>query len=301
MKKVGHIMMNSFLFCFKEAFISIYRNRWLSIAAIGTVCVSLVILGISILMVYNANDLTERLESQLEIQVYIDDGVSEEATVALGEVLGKMKGVSSADFVSKEDGLENFRKKLGDNKAFVEGLDGDNPLPDAYMIKALQAENVPELASKMEKLEGVGTVTYGQGTVEKLLVVIHWMRIIGAGLIIALGIGALLLITTTIRLSVFARRREINIMKYLGSTNWFVRFPFLLEGMVLGFLGAVLGAIVVYLAYLSLAGNLNEVLPFAVLVTSWTILRNVLLSLLLIGLFIGATAGWFSVKRYLQV
>ncbi len=303
MKKAGHIAMSlsSIEYYWREAFISMYRNRWLSLAAIGTVCISLVIFGMSILLVLNANLFMQNLESQLEIQVYLKNDMTEEQVSAMADVLKKIEGVSSVSFISKEEGLEDFKQKLGDNQAFVEGLDGENPLPDTYLVKAEDARNVPGLAKEMQKLDHVDTVTYGQGTVEKLLIIIKWIRVVGAGLIIILAIAAMLLITTTIRLSVFARRREINIMKYLGSTNWFVRCPFLLEGMLLGLVGAIVGAAIVYGGYISFAGNLNGVLPFEILLTDRVILRNIVFGLMGVGLFIGALAGGFSVKKYLRV
>ncbi|GBF35549.1 cell division protein FtsX [Desulfocucumis palustris] len=293
--------LNTLGYYWREAFLSIFRNGWLSLASVGTVTISLLILGISVLLVMNAQAFTKSLESGVEIRVFLENGATREEIRDMEKELKKTPGVATVEFVSRDEALEEMRENLGDRKDILEGLEEDNPLPDAFKIKAEKANDVPALASQMEKLEKVDQVNYGRGIVEKLLAVIKWVRLAGGGLMVILGVAALLLISTTIRLSLFARRREIGIMKFLGATNWFVRFPFLLEGMILGFVGAAIASSVVYLGYVSLVNRLDEVLPFVTLVTDRQILLTVTGGLMGIGIVVGALGSAFSVRKYIQV
>jgi cell division transport system permease protein len=147
----------------------------------------------------------------------------------------------------------------------------------------------------------VDQVRYGQGVVEKLMALSRWVRTAGLITMALLGAAAVFLIATTIRLSVFARRREIEIMKFLGATNWFVRFPFLLEGMILGLCGSLLASLVIYFGYLSLVGNLQLSLPFMELITDRRVIEPVLEGILLLGLLIGALGSMISMRRFLKV
>ncbi len=293
--------LNTLGYYWREAFLSIFRNGWLSLASVGTVTISLLILGISVLLVMNAQAFTKSLESGVEIRVFLENGTTREDIREMERELKKTPGVATVEFVSREEALEEMRENLGDRKDILEGLEEDNPLPDAFRIKAERADDVPALASGMEKLEKVDQVNYGRGMVEKLLAVIKWVRLAGGGLIVILGVAALLLISTTIRLSLFARRREIGIMKFLGATNWFVRFPFLLEGMLLGFVGAAIASSLVYLGYVSLVNRLDEVLPFVTLVTDRQILLYVIGGLMGIGIVVGALGSAFSIRKYIKV
>jgi len=139
------------------------------------------------------------------------------------------------------------------------------------------------------------------GVVEKILTLSRWLRAAGAAVIILLGMAAVFLIATTIRLSVFARRKEIGIMKFLGATNWFVRLPFLLEGMILGLVGSLVAAAVVYFGYFSLIGNINVSLPFFQPVTDRALVMYLMEGILLLGLFIGAAGSLLSIRRFLKV
>lgn len=303
MRKAGYTAMslNTLAYYWREAFSSIYRNTWLSLASVGTVAISLLILGISVLLVLNAGEFTRSLESGLEIRVFLKSDLDKDKIRDMEKEIKKMSGVSTADFISREEALEEMKKNLGDRKDLLEGLEEDNPLPDAFRVKAQQAGDVPDLAAGLEALEGVEQVNYGRGVVEKLLAVIKWVRLAGGGLMAVLGIAALMLISTTIRMSLYARRREIGIMKFLGATNWFVRFPFLLEGMLLGLAGAAIASSLVYLGYISLVNRLNEALPFINPVTNQEIILAVVGGLVGLGVIIGALGSAFSISRFLKV
>ncbi|OAT80206.1 permease-like cell division protein FtsX [Desulfotomaculum copahuensis] len=286
---------------FREAFSSLVRNSWLSLASVGTVTVSLLILGFSLLLVLNADRMAATLESSVEISAFLHSGVKQAQITSLEQEIKALPGVTEVRYVSKEQALTEMRQSFGQRKDILDGLDKDNPLPDAFRIKTQQAGQVPGVAAKIQTFSGVDEVRYGRGVVEKLLAVTHWIRVAGMAIMIALAAAAVFLISTTIRMSVFARRREISIMKFLGATNWFVRFPFLLEGMVLGLAGSLLAGLAVYFGYFSLARHVNETLPFIPLVTGMQYLLIMLGGLIALGLLIGALGSAISIRRFLNV
>lgn len=286
---------------FREAFLSIFRNGWLSLAAAATVAISLVILGCSLLVVVNTDRLADQLESSVEISAFLKDGLEQEAIRELNDKIRFLPGVVEVQFVPKEEALQEMRRSFGSRQDILDCLEDDNPLPDAFRIKTRRADQVVEVARKISSLDGVEDVRYGQGLVERLVVVTRWIRLVGVGAMILVGAAAIFLISTTIRLSVFARRREIGIMKYLGATNWFVRFPFLIEGMVLGLLGSLLAAALVYTGYLSLVEHMARAMPFIPLVSDGQVIFRLLAALVGLGLGIGALGSTISIHRFLNV
>jgi len=293
--------LSTIRYYFREAFQSILRNSWLSAASVGVVAVSLLILGSSLLLVLNANNIAANLESSVEISVFLKDGATPEQIRSLEIRLRSMPEVSQVNFVSKQQALEEMKKNFGDKQDILAGLEDKNPLPDAFRIKTFTVEQVVPLARQIAAYEQVDQVRYGQGVVEKLLALSRWIRTAGLVAMVLLGLAAVFLIATTIRLSVFSRRKEIGIMKILGATNWFVRLPFLLEGMILGLAGSFLAVGAVYGAYFSLAGNIQLSLPFMQLVTDRRLIMPVMEGLLVLGLVIGAAGSMISMHRFLKV
>lgn len=292
---------NTLAYYWREAFSSIFRNSWLSIASVGTVAVSLLILGFFSLLVINANTFTQDLESGLEIRVFLKDGQSRDSTKKIKAEIDRLSGISLVEFVPKEQALEEMKKSFGNRREVLEGLQNDNPLPDGFRVKAAQADQIPVLAGKLSAIGGVDQVVYGYGLVERLVTATKWVRLAGAGILVFLCIAAIFLISTTTRMSVFARRKEIGIMILLGATNWFVRFPYILEGMILGFVGAVLAASGVYAGYISLTGYLEQSLPFVQPITDQNIILTVLGGILGMGLLIGAVGSSFSIRKFLKI
>jgi cell division transport system permease protein len=302
MRKKGSTAMrlNTFIYYFREAFHSILRNSWLSVASIGVVAVSLLILGSSLLLVMNANNIADNLESSVEISVFLKDETRPEEIEELEAALGALPGVAELKFVSKQEALKEMQDNFGEQRDVLAGLEEKNPLPDTFRVKTQTVEQVVPLAREMAAYPQVDQVRYGQGVVEKLLDLSRWVRTAGLVTMVLLAIAAVFLIATTIRLSVFARRKEIGIMKFLGATNWFVRFPFLLEGMFLGLAGALLAVGAVYYGYQSLVRNIQISLPFMQLVTDHSLLVPMLEGLLGLGLAFGAMGSLISLRKFLN-
>ncbi|ACV64658.1 protein of unknown function DUF214 [Desulfofarcimen acetoxidans DSM 771] len=287
---------------FRETFSSLVRNSWLSLASMGTVTISLLILGSSLLLILNANQLAGSVESTVEISVFLKDNVSSDQIKNLEKGIGDLQGVSGVQYVSKDQALEDMKKNLKDKADILDGLDKkNNPLPDGFRIKTENAGQVAEISKQLEKMPGIDDVRYGQGFVEKLLAITKWVRLAGLVTMVLLSGASVFLIATTIRLSVFARRKEIGIMKVIGATNWFVRFPFIMEGIILGLLGAGLALTVLHFVYYELVKQMQLTLPFVNLVTDKQQLLPYLASLLGFGLVIGSVGSMISMRKFLKV
>ena len=287
---------------FRETFSSLVRNSWLSLASMGTVTISLLILGSSLLLILNANQLAGSVESTLEISVFLKDNVSYNRVNEMEKEIKSLHGVADAQFISKEQALEEMKKNLKDKADILDGLDKkNNPLPDGFRVKTQTASQVAEVSKLLEKISGIDQVRYGQGVVEKLLAVTKWVRLAGLITMGLLSVASVFLIATTIRLSVYARRKEIGIMKVLGATNWFVRFPFIMEGIILGLLGAGLALTALHFVYYELVKQMQITLPFIRLVTDRELILPYMGSLLGLGLAIGAVGSMISMRKFLKV
>lgn len=292
--------IRSIPYFFSQAFKSIVRNRWMSIASSGTVAVSLFICGLFFLLVINTNRIATNFESSVEITVFLNPDASQEQTADAGRKLAALSGIKDVSFTPKDKALENLEKQFSDNTNLMKALGNDNPLPDAYTIKVLKPEYVKPVVQTAEKLPGVWKVRYGKGIVEKIFAVVKWVRGMGLVLMLLLAFGALFLISTTIRLTIHTRRKEINIMKYVGATEWFVRWPFLLEGMLLGLVGTVFAAVALYFVYIGIVNSLGAALAFLPLIKDVNIILEVDAVLLGVGAAIGAMGSYIAMRKYLH-
>ena len=174
----------------------------------------------------------------MQISVYLQDGLSTREIQEIGTKISTLPGVKQVNLVTKEEAMERFKERLGEQQGILTALDG-NPLPNGFEVKMDRPERVNTVAQTISEYKGVENTKFGQEVVERLFALTRMIRIFGVVLILFLALAALFIISNTIRLTVFARRKEIGIMKYVGATDWFIRWPFLLEGMILGFGGAL--------------------------------------------------------------
>jgi len=285
----------------KEAFRSLKRNGLMSFASISTVALSLLILGIFLIMVLNLNNMASNLESQVQISVYLQDGLSDVEMREIGTRITKLPGVNQVLFVDKEEALKRFKQRLGEQQSILQALDGTNPLPNAFEVKMDRPEGVKPVAQAISQLKGVENAKFGQEIVEQLFALTKMMRIFGVVLIGFLALAALFIISNTIRLTVFARRKEIGIMKYVGATDWFIRWPFLLEGIILGFGGALAAVILLNQTYGALIHQVYESLAFLPLIPQYPFITHISIILLIIGTVIGALGSTISLRKFMQV
>ncbi|NLB52342.1 MAG: ABC transporter permease [Syntrophomonadaceae bacterium] len=283
-----------------EAFKSLYRNRLLTFATIANVAICILILGAAVLLTLNASNIIDNLESDVEIVAFIDKDLADSDEDHLKNKIEKIEGIKSIDFVSKEEGLKRLQEKFGGLEYDLGSTLEENPLRNSFEIQVVDPHQVPEIAKKVEKLSGVYKVNYGQGVVEKLFQVTKWVRIVGLVTIVLLAFGAVFLISTTIRLAIFSRRKEIYLMKLIGATDWFVRMPFFLEGVFLGLIGAVIAILCLAVGYGSIIGHVDTVMFFSI-ITDMGLLINIYLILLGAGIILGILATYFSLNKFLDV
>nr|WP_325189556.1 permease-like cell division protein FtsX [uncultured Selenomonas sp.] len=285
----------------QEVFRSLRRNNWMTFAAVGTVAVSLFILGVFLILALNMNRAASLLESQVQISVYIKDDLKEAEEEALGEKIRALQGIESVKYVDRAEAKKRLTERLGDQKYLLDALGEKNPLPNSYEVTVRQPDMVETAAKQIERMDGVEAAKYGQDVVEHLFDITRLVRLFGVLLILLLGSATIFIIANTIRLTVFARRREIAIMKYVGATDEFIRWPFVLEGIVLGCIGGVISAFVLRSFYAGVAHKVYDTLAFFPLIPQSPFMNYVSIVIVLLGMGIGAMGAWVSLKRFLKV
>lgn len=290
----------------REGFKGTLRNGWMSFAAISAVTITLLLVGIFALVMFNVNEISENVENDVEIQVFVTRTAEEANVEKLGENLEQIPGVASVTFSSKEDELESFRNQLGEDANAYGTVEKDNPLHDRYIVKASDPLNTETVADAVQSLENVDKVTYGQDYIDKMFAFFNGIRIGGLVLIVGLTLMAMFLISNTIKMTIFSRRREIEIMRLVGAKNSFIRWPFFIEGLLLGVLGALIPIAVIYFGYDVAYGALQPSLDqlnsdIFKLIDPSVLTTQVSLVLLALGAFIGIWGSTTSLGRFLKV
>jgi cell division transport system permease protein len=285
----------------RETYKSIRRNGFMSFASISTVAVALMVLGIFLLIFLNTNNLAKHLESQVQVSVYMQDDANKDELADMKTKLEKMEGVVKVTAVTKAEALQRFKERLGDQQKILDSLGGDNPFPNSFDVQVKSPDAIKGITDKISTLPKVETARFGQEVVEHLFHLTKVMRFGGVALVIFLAAGTLFIISNTIRLTVFARRKEVVIMKYVGATDWFIRWPFLLEGMTLGFLGAVIANFFLNISYSALLSTVHKTLVFLPLVPVKPLMNYVTIFMLIIGTAIGALGSYISLRKFLRV
>ncbi|TGE34117.1 ABC transporter permease [Desulfosporosinus sp. Sb-LF] len=294
-------MFNSAGYILRETAHSMKRNPWLSIASVLTVMVSLVILGFSVFFLANASNMAKSFESQLEIATFVQNNATPQQVQDLQTQVQGMPGVASVTVVTKDQALNDFGKTMsGTQNNLLADLGGTNPFPDKLTVKVTDPQNVKILADKVAALPGVDKVRYGQGYVDKLLKFTQWLRWIGLGVVGAFGIAAVVLISINVKMNVFSRRREIQIMKLVGASDSFIRWPFLIEGMALGLVGGALAASIVGMGYNWITMYILSTLTFLPVVQNTILFHQVSAGLLLAGMAMGAIGSGLSLQKFLR-
>ena len=270
-------MFSSIRYFWSEALKSLFRNRFMTIASILTVTLSMFILGMFLCVVFNIDHAATYLESQVEMSIYLKEDLTTPQVMEVGKHLKALPGVESVSFVNKDEALAQFKEQLGEQAGILEAVNG-NPLPASYSLSFDTPTHLKQAAVIVSEYKAVESVQYGQDIIEQLYKVAQFIRIAGAVIIVFLAGAELFIISNTIRLTVFARRREIQIMKYVGATNGFIRWPFIYEGVVIGIIGSGIASIFIWEGYQLVLAKINEaglvflplmrVYPFCLLYTS---------------------------------
>lgn len=286
---------------FREVLLSMIRNRWMTFASIGTVAVSLFVLGVFLIIVMNMNKMASSLESQVQISVYINDNLPEQGRNEIEKMTRAMKSVSAVEYVPREEALKKLQERLGENKKILDALGEANPLPNSFLVTVTTADDVKKTAAAISDLYGVDEVKYGQDVAANLFELTHLIRFFGLILMGLLLFATVFIISNTIRLTVFARRKEIAIMKYVGATDWFIRWPFIFEGVALGTIGGGVSALALRSFYSAMTEKIYESLAFFPMVEQYPFMHYVTIALICAGILIGILGSTVSLKRFMEV
>ena len=270
----------------------------MAFAAAATITISLLIMGVFLILVTNLRFLGEKAKAQIQLRIFLDPAVSPVEAMGLREEISRYRedGVRRVRYVSKEEAATEVERTWGVPELFS-GL-GENPLPDALVVELSRGARLDKLVWRIKALPGVAEIVY-RDFIRTVLVAVQVLWVVGIALILVVSLGVLYIVVNTVRLTVFARRREIEIMKLVGATNWFVRWPFVLEGMILGLLGACLATVVLSKSYYFLYKSVSQ-LPVIPLVTEPRINHLLLLMLFPAGIFFGVLGSLLSVKKFLR-
>lgn len=287
----------------REGTKNIFRNGWMTVASIGAVTTTLILVGVFLAIVFNLNEFAKNIEDDVEIKILVDLTTTDEEVIELGKKVEKIDGVESVYFSSNDEELENLIESMGEYGEAWKLVEQDNPLNHAFVVRAINPQETETVAAEAEAFDHVQDVQFGQDIVDSLFQFNNYARIIGVALITALVLTAVFLISNTIKITIIARQTEISIQKLVGATNGFIRWPFFVEGLLLGFLGSIAPIVIVLFGYHYLYNNLAsqiniafvEFLPFNPF--AWQLAGIILL----IGASIGVWGSVMSVRKFLRV
>src|SRR5690625_231757 len=287
----------------REGFKNIWRNGWMSVDSIGAVTVTLILVGTFVAIMLNVNEMAHKVEEDVEIKVLIDLTAEDDEVTELGEQIEAISGVGMVHFSTKDEELESLVESMGEQGEAWALYEQDNPLNHAYILKAADPQDTERIANEIEGFDYVHKVVYGEEVVSNLFKFNNYARAIGLALIVGLVLTAVFLISNTIKLTIMARSTEIGVMKLVGATNGFIRWPFFIEGLLLGIFGAILPIGVIAGSYYYIVNHISgktafyfiELLPFNPFIWQLSLI------ILIFGALIGVWGSVMSVRKFLKV
>lgn len=288
--------LRTFRYFFREAGRGLARNGLMSLTAMGTITIALMLFGVFCLITTNLQYFGNLALGRIEIRAFLSESARNHEL--LRAEIQSIPGVEKVEFVSKEEGARLLERMLGDGGLFIEG---ENPLPNSFNVYPARSSNVESIAAQVQRLAGVDEVVYGRDFVRLLHIVVRLIWVIGFGLLFLVMLAVLYIVVNTIQMTVYARRKEIEIMKLVGATDWFIRWPFMLEGILLGIGGALIAVVIILEAYTFISSRLGRVSAVLSLLTRAEITPYVIAGFFGIGIFFGALGSLLSVKRHLNI
>ena len=288
----------------RDAFKSVFRNFSLSLASISCITITLIIVAISILISFNVQNFTKEMEKDLTIVIFLDSDTTEEEITEIREKLEKMSNIESMTYQSKSAIKEEMSKE---NEIFNEVMsswdDEDNPLKDTFQVKVKEVEKISNTAKRIEKIDKVSSVKYGEGMVDNLISAFEAAKKVSYGMVIALILVTVFLIINTIKLTIFSRKREISIMRLVGASNFTIKTPFIIEGMVLGLFGSIIPILIVCFGYIALYNHFDGYLysRMITLIEPEPFIYMVSVIVLVIGIIVGMIGSASAVRKYLKI
>ena len=288
-----------------EGIRSVFKNKKATIASLGTMCATMFVFGVFFAVGENINSFVNNLEGEQAIRVNIEKTATEEEIATLGEEIKKIEGVNEIEFRSEDDALQIMKDRFGDNAYILDTYEDQNIFSASYIVTLTDLNLNLQVQDEITKLASVKNITNENQTITTLISVANGIRIVTVTLLALLIIISVFIISNTIKLTVHARRKEISIMKYVGATNTFIRFPFMVEGIIIGIVAGAITILLLGLAYNGIMGTVagSETLRLiGVNIVSFSEMFNLIVTVyLILGIGIGVLGSSISMRKYLEV
>ncbi len=288
----------------RDAFKSVIRNFSLSLASISCITITLIIVAIAIMASFNVSNFTELIEADLTIVAFVDNDATDEELQTIKKEISNLSNIQNINFFSKEDVAEQIKKESEVfDVVLSEFDDGESPLKDTYQIKVKNIEEIKTTADKIKSIDKIAVVRYGEGMVEKMVSAFDSIKKVTYGVVIALVVVTIFLIINTIKLTISARKREISIMRLVGASNFTIKTPFIVEGMILGAIGSIAPVIFTTYGYLAFYRHFNGYLysQLIQLIKPEPFIYKTSLIVIIIGILVGMIGSASAVKKYLKI
>ncbi|MBQ4159808.1 MAG: permease-like cell division protein FtsX [Clostridia bacterium] len=293
---------NNFKYYVSQAVRSVFRNGLMSVTSIFTVVCCMIILGLFMIISINVNHIAQQLEQQCEIQAFINEAYDDAQVSALQKQVKGIENIATAEIFSKEDTLEYMREISDNNAALLDGYEGeDNPFRDSLKITLKDLSLLKPTVEKLSAVEGKEEVSYKQTVMENILKVSNGIRNVSFWGMLLLCIVSIFIIANTIKLAVYARRKEIGVMKFVGATDWFIRWPFIIEGIIIGVVGALIAFGLISWGYIALVGKANIGIDIFTFKAYNEVAVQMIGMFVSIGAVIGALGSAISIRKHLDV
>ena len=289
-----------------EGFSNVFKNKKSTGASLMIMCATMIIFGVFLILSENINHFVQEVEEAQGIQVFATDEATDEQIQKLGEDIQKVNGVNTIEYKSKEAALDQMKQKFSENEELLEGYEGENNIFTASYVVTLTDLNLSgQVQEEISKLDNVKKITSSDETVSTLIDLANGVKIVTGVILVLLVVISIFIIANTIKLTVHARRKEISIMKYVGATNGFIRWPFIVEGMIIGIIASSISIVLVAVAYNFIAEQMvNSQFMKMVgvsLVGFSDMFSSIIVVYMLLGIGIGALGSIISMRKYLKV
>lgn len=290
-----------------EGFSNVFKNKKSTGASLMIMCATMLIFGLFLILGENVNHIVKELESAQGIQVFVNLDATQEEIDKVGEEIRSLDGVNNVEYVPKEEALNQMKEKFGEQQELLEVYDGENNIfPASYIVTLTDLTRSQEVQDEILKFDNIRRITSKNETAEALINVANWIKIGTGVILVLLIIISTFIISNTIKLTVHARRKEISIMKYVGATNGFIRWPFVVEGMIIGIIASFISIVIIGLAYNGIAEQIvnSEFMKDVVnmsLVGFSDMLTSIISVYMLLGIGIGVLGSVISMRKYLKV
>lgn len=288
----------------RDSFKGVFRNFSLSIASISCITITLIVVSISIILSENVNNFATLVEEDVTIVAFLSNDMTTERVNEINSEINKLDNIANISFESKVEIAEDMKASSDVfNNLMADWTEDENPLQNTYLVKVKDIEKIGETADQIRNIEGVNVVKYGEGMVEQLVSVFDIVRNISFIIVIALIVVTAFLITNTIKITIFSRKREIEIMRLVGASNLNIKIPFIFEGLLLGMLGSIIPICLTIYGYVALYNKFNGQLfsPFIQLMNPQPFVYMVSIVLIIIGVIVGMFGSLTAVKKHLKV